>query len=301
MTIISAQELAGLLRKKSVVLLHVLPEEHFAAGHLPGALNLCAYETAFLQRVQEAVPELDTPLVVYGEGGASLDSQVAAERLRTAGYTQVQDLRGGLSEWRAAGLPVEADPDAPAAGIPDGEFSVEVEKSLVRWTGRNLFNHHEGTLKVAAGRLTLKAGALTGAEFLLDMRSIACSDLTDSMWNKLLLDHLASDDFFASAQHPLARCVIESATPVQGCTAGVPNYLLSGHLTLRGITRPISFPAVVAAADADHLTGQAEFALDRTEFGSQYGSGKFFAALGKHLVNDHVHLHLKIHALRLPN
>jgi hypothetical protein len=37
---------------------------------------------------------------------------------------------------------------------------------------------------------------------------------------------------------------------------------------------------------------------DRTAHGSHYGSGKLFRFLGKHLVNDHVHLHVKIHAER---
>jgi hypothetical protein len=33
-------------------------------------------------------------------------------------------------------------------------------------------------------------------------------------------------------------------------------------------------------------------------FGSIYGSGRFFPFLGKHAVNDHVHLHVKLHAER---
>jgi hypothetical protein len=69
-------------------------------------------------------------------------------------------------------------------------------------------------------------------------------------------------------------------------------------MKLRGVAQPLSFPAVIAAADADHLTGQAQFELDRTQFGSHYGSGKLFAFLGKHVVNDHIHLHIKLHATR---
>ena len=33
--------------------------------------------------------------------------------------------------------------------------------------------------------------------------------------------------------------------------------------------------------------------------GSHYGSSKLFRFLGPHLVNDHIHLHVKIHAERL--
>ncbi len=34
-------------------------------------------------------------------------------------------------------------------------------------------------------------------------------------------------------------------------------------------------------------------------YGSHYGSGKLFRFLGQHVVNDHIHLHVKIHAERL--
>ena len=55
---------------------------------------------------------------------------------------------------------------------------------------------------------------------------------------------------------------------------------------------------LIAAANARCLTGQGQFELDRTECRSHYGSGKLFRFLGKHIVNDHIHLHVKIHAER---
>ncbi len=36
----------------------------------------------------------------------------------------------------------------------------------------------------------------------------------------------------------------------------------------------------------------------RTEFGSHHGLGRFFRIPGKHIVNDHIHLHVKIRAER---
>ena len=43
---------------------------------------------------------------------------------------------------------------------------------------------------------------------------------------------------------------------------------------------------------------RAVLSLEHAEFGSHYGSGKLFRFLGKHIVNDHIHLHVKIHAAR---
>jgi polyisoprenoid-binding protein YceI len=296
MKTITASEVPALQGRATLI--HVLPEEHFERGHLPGAVNACVYEMVFVSKVAELVSDKDAAIVVYGAGGGSLDSAVAAEKLAKAGYTNVRDFRGGMAEWRENGLRVEGtaveDPPAALSGV----FDVDTETSMVRWTGRNLFNHHHGTVKLAGGRIEVESGVLKAARFTLDMNQIACEDLVDPDYNALLIRHLRDDDFFAVDRFPIAEFVCEKAEPLPGCTDGTPNHHLHGTLTLRGITRPLSFPAVIASADADHLTGQAQFEIDRTQFGSHYGSGRLFAFLGKHVVNDHIHLHLKVHAKR---
>lgn len=280
------------------MLIHVLPEEHCAQQHLPGAVNACVYEMAFLSKVAELVPDKSSAIIVYGAGAPSLDSAVAAEKLMKAGYTNVSDFRGGIAEWLQQGFPLEGTGPQVESASHDGVFDVSTDTSVVRWTGRNLFNHHHGTVKLTGGRIEIEQGVLKAARFTLDMNSIACEDLVDSTYNAMLIRHLRDDDFFAVNRFPTAEFVGEQAEALPACTDGTPNYQLLGQLTLRGVTKPLSFPAVIAAADVDHLTGQAQFELDRTQFGSHYGSGKLFAFLGKHVVNDHIHLHIKLHATR---
>lgn len=293
---ISAAEAATL--RPACALIHVLPEEHFQQEHLPGAVNACVYETLFLSKVAEFAADKATPILVYGAGGSSLDAAVAAEKLAKAGYSNVSELAGGLPAWRAAGFSTEGTGPAAEAPALSGTFAVDTETSVVRWTGRNLFNFHRGTLKLSAGHLTVEAGALKSARFTLDMNSIVCEDLTDSTYNAMLIRHLRDDDFFAVERFPSAEFSSEHAEPLPSHPPGTPNYTLHGSLTLRGVTQPLSFPAVIAAGDADHLTGQAQFEFDRTQFGANYGSGRLFSFLGKHVVNDHVHLHVVLHAQR---
>ncbi len=281
------------------LLVHVLPEEHFATRRLAGAVNACTYETAFLDKVRGLAPRLDTPIVVYGEGAPSLDSEDAAGKLVAAGYSNVADLRGGLREWEAAGFPLEANSAPPAAPVLDGSFQIDVPTSVIRWTGQNLFNHHDGTVMLGAGSLHLSNGELEKGEFTIDMNSIACSDIPDGAMAAMLVGHLRTADFFHVGEYPTACFVVSSSTPIPGATEGAPNFQISGSLTLRGVTRELSFPAVIAAADTGHVTAQGHIELDRTLFGSCYGSGKFFAFLGKHVVNDLIHLHLKIHATKV--
>jgi hypothetical protein len=60
------------------------------------------------------------------------------------------------------------------------------------------------------------------------------------------------------------------------------------------VTNPIAFAAVVARKSDGSFTAQAILDLDRTAWGATYGSAKYFARLGQHLVNDEFHLQLKV-------
>ena len=278
-------------------LIHVLPAEVFAAERIPGSLNACVYEMTCIDQVRTLVPDLSAPIVTYGAGEGSLDAATAVEKLRAAGYTQVQPFDGGLAAWQAAGLPLEGDGHLPQPPVPDGTFRLDPAQSVIRWTGRNLFNFHSGTVRLASGEIVLRAGQLASARFTVDMASIANEDIADSTMNRMLIAHLHSADFFNVAHHPTAQFTADAAEKIAACTDGTPNHILRGIFTLRGISRPLEFPVLIATSDdARSLTGQGVLSLDRTDYGSHYGSGKLFRFLGKHLVNDLIHLHVKIHA-----
>ncbi len=296
----TAQELQTLLNAAgSQHLIHVLPAEIFAAMHIPGSQNACVYETAFLDQVRALVPDPSASIIVYGAGEGSLDATTAEEKLRIAGYAHVQSFPGGLAEWKAAGLPMEGTGQLPEPPVPNGTFAIDTAQSVIRWTGRNLFNHHSGTVQLGGGEIKLRQGELASARFTIDMTSIANEDISDSAINAMLLAHLHTADFFDVAHHPTAEFVAHSVEPIAASTPGTPNHLLRGTFTLRGTSHPLEFPILVATTDdGQRLTAQGQFELDRTAYGSHYGSGKLFRFLGPHLVNDHIHLHVKIHADR---
>ncbi len=278
-------------------LLDVMGEDCFADGHIEGAVRACVYETAFLEQVRGLHPDPEAIIVVYGTGAPSLSASVAAGKLREAGYTRVHELQGGLATWRSLGYAVTGGTGKPEKPPLSGTFTLDTEKSLVRWTGRNLLNHHEGTVNFRSGHIAVKDGALDHAEFTVDMGTIKNQDLTDPSWNAMLIRHLVDADFFHVKQWPDASFVMRSAMPIPDATPGLPNFDITGDFTLRGQTHPIAFQAVIGESDGV-LAGQAEFDLDRTRWGAIYGSGKFFDRLAGHLVNDLIHLHLKILATR---
>ncbi|MER5428934.1 YceI family protein [Streptomyces sp. NPDC002588] len=74
-------------------------------------------------------------------------------------------------------------------------------------------------------------------------------------------EHLRGADFFDAANHPEITYAVRSAELRDGAVQ------VSGQLTVRGISRPHSFTARLTGADADALTLDAEFTVDRGEFG----------------------------------
>ncbi len=73
-------------------------------------------------------------------------------------------------------------------------------------------------------------------------------------------NHLRSGDFFDVERHPQITFVVRSATLNADGTVQV-----AGDLTVRGVTRALSFPASVASAPGE-VTLSAETAVDRAEF-----------------------------------
>lgn len=84
-----------------VTVLDVRPAEEYAAGHIPGAINVP------LEKLQSALSRLPKrkEVIAYCRGPYCLMSFEAVEKLRKKGW-RARRLENGLPEWRAAGLPV---------------------------------------------------------------------------------------------------------------------------------------------------------------------------------------------------
>jgi rhodanese-related sulfurtransferase/DNA-binding transcriptional ArsR family regulator len=101
---VSRRALIKLLASKSVTLLDVRPEDEFAAGHIPGAMNVpIAKLDGQLRRFRKS-----QEIVAYCRGPYCVLSFEAVALLRKRGYA-VRRLEDGFPEWKADGLPIEAD------------------------------------------------------------------------------------------------------------------------------------------------------------------------------------------------
>jgi rhodanese-related sulfurtransferase/polyisoprenoid-binding protein YceI len=277
------------------VVIDVTPEEYYRATHIAGAKNACVYEVNFLEQAAAAATDKSAALVVYGSSAHSLASTTAAEKLDRAGYSDVRDYRGGIEDWLAAGLPVERGPEPPPKEQPrPGRHEVDTAKSLLVWTGRNTFSTHTGTMRLKEGWLEVTPALAAAGEFILDMESMADTDLTDSALNSILIAHLKSGDFFDTARFPIAKFQLRHVTVTTHARPGSINSDIDGTFTLKGVTEEIGFPALIEVLLGGALSVEAHFDIDRTRWNVLYGSGKFYERLGKHLVHDCISLSLRI-------
>jgi ArsR family transcriptional regulator len=98
---VSRSRLVELSRAGAVTLLDVRPQDEFAMGHLPGALNIP------LRDLKARLAELDPAqeVVAYCRSHYCVLSYEAVAALRKRGF-KARRLEDGFPEWRAAGLPV---------------------------------------------------------------------------------------------------------------------------------------------------------------------------------------------------
>ncbi|MCK5440626.1 MAG: YceI family protein [Maribacter sp.] len=165
---------------------------------------------------------------------------------------------------------------ASATSPVDGEKKeVKAEKSSVTWKAYKVTGSHTGTINIEEGALVFDNDKLTGGEFIVDMTSLVDSDMEGGMKGKLE-GHLKSDDFFGVETHPTSKLVF---TKVE--TSGKNSYEVTGDLTIKGITKAVTFDLSIYGSKAT-----ATLKVDRTNYDIKFRSGNFFENLGDKTIYD---------------
>ena len=162
------------------------------------------------------------------------------------------------------------------------------ESATIKWNGKKVTGEHSGTVNFDRFDWKFDAnGALVSANFFVDMTSIAVTDLEGEMKGKLE-GHLKSADFFNIKEFPTANFV---TTAVKSMGKGA--YEITGDLTIKGITKPLTFTAQIEN-DGHMKHATASVVIDRSEYDVRYGSGSFFDGLGDNLIYDDFTLDIDI-------
>lgn len=174
-----------------------------------------------------------------------------------------------------------------------GEKSkVNTSSSVMEWVGEKVSGQHNGKIMLKSGALDVSHGKVTGGSFTIDMNSITCDDIEDKEWNGKLVGHLKNDDFFGVAKHPTSTFKI---TKVEEVKSDKGTHKITGELTIKGITKSVSFPATIKV-EGSKVEATADIVVDRTKYDIRYGSGSFFDNLGDKTISDDFKIKLKLFA-----
>lgn len=167
------------------------------------------------------------------------------------------------------------------------DFSVNVVKSSLKWTGKKVTGQHYGFINLKDGKFTVKNNKIVSGTFTIDMSTISNVDIESEEYRQKLVGHLKSDDFFGVEKFPVATLVITESTPFKNNKSSA-----KGKLTIKGITHPINFEVTKSGNDYT-----STLTVDRSLYDVRYGSGKFFENLGDNTIYDEFTLEVKIATL----
>jgi polyisoprenoid-binding protein YceI len=194
-------------------------------------------------------------------------------------------------------------PEGDAAKVGDAAKDVAVSSAAAKdfpvtdgtiyWTATKVGGQHSGTINVQGGVLSVEGENVSSGKFNLDMNSINVTDDTPEDMKTKLTNHLASPDFFDVASNPNGMFVIVSVAPVTGNDDITHN--ITGNLTLKGITKSITFPANVIIAGDKLMAVTPKFTINRTDWDVKYGSGIIGTAADK-IIHDDISLNIELNA-----
>lgn len=163
------------------------------------------------------------------------------------------------------------------------EVNVNTAESRFEWVGTKVTQMHSGTVDIKSGKLQVEGNSLKGGSFIMDMPTLVATNL-DAKTNEALTKHLKGEDFFNVEKFPEAKFEITDVNPFSGAiveentelTKDIneyrvtdPNATISGNLTIKDVTKNISFPAKVEINNGK-VNAMAKFMLDRKLWGITY-------------------------------
>ncbi len=167
-------------------------------------------------------------------------------------------------------------------------YTVDLTKSSISWEAKKLVGGHSGFVDLTSGTLVFNGKKLAGGGFIANMTTIKTMD-NGTKPNAGLDKHLKADDFFGVEKYPAANFTIKKVT---GSGA---NLNITGDLTIKGVTKSVTFPATVTWNADKTISAVAEkIEIDRTKYGIQYRSKSVFSDIGDKMIEDNFTISVKL-------
>lgn len=175
-------------------------------------------------------------------------------------------------------------------------FIADTAASRIRFTGHGVGKNHPGIFKLSSGRAAVAGNEVSGGNFVINIKSMELEQ-KGAMFDQKLRPHLMSGDFFNADKFATARFEITRVEPYKPKSTDTSmvngaNYLVSGNLTLKDVTKNITFPAKIEVDDKV-LRAQGNFDIDRRQWNMNYGNDK---SLGDKFISETVNVELDLRA-----
>lgn len=183
-----------------------------------------------------------------------------------------------------------------ATDATGASFAVDTTASKVRFNGFGVGKNHPGVFTVSGGEVAVANDAISGGNFTIDVTSMKMEESGEMIEGKLR-PHLLSGDFFDAEKFGTAKFEITGVSPYEPNSKDTSlvegaNYNVSGNLTLKSVTKNITFPARIDL-DGSTLKAKANFDIDRRQWQMNYGNDK---TLGDKFISETVNIQLDLSA-----
>ena len=162
-------------------------------------------------------------------------------------------------------------------------YKVDSASSTLTWKGYKPTGSHTGTILLQSGTIEMHDNKIKSGSFVADMSSIKDADGSEK-----LEGHLKSVDFFEIEVFPTSKFEVTKTHHMDGKTH------VTGNLTIKDITKEITFEAVVVAKGKTVTLTSETFQVNRADYNIKYKSQSFFNDLKEKFINDEFDLQVTI-------
>lgn len=192
--------------------------------------------------------------------------------------------------------------EAAEASTSATNYAIDTDRSIIRWQGYKPTGQHHGTVNLQSGNLAVQNAMIQSGKATFDMTSITVKDEDMSEDNRAKLQrHLKGeiegkeDDFFNINKYPTAHFEITNVSNIENDESGA--VMISGNLTIKEVTKELTFKAQVNLLDNDELKAETDwFKVDRTRWNINFKSKSIFDDLKNSFIHDEIGLKIEVTA-----
>jgi len=154
------------------------------------------------------------------------------------------------------------------------EKKIDIKKSKIEWIGKKIGGEHSGVIQIKSGSLVMTGNKIISGEFIIDMNTIECTDLSGRA-KQSIESHLKDEDFFHVDKYPTSSLKINKSDDKK----------IYGTITIKNQSEPIEFEYKLVSRGGQKIVN-SEIIIDRTKFDISYKSKTIFPELIDNIIYD---------------